>query len=359
MNLLAENNKPLDSVSLNANTVPVKLNFVQFMRNPFVDQFSIELLFTSIRREMKRLGVGIDARTVPYQSKGFWPRLANIVWASRNQGDVNHITGDIHYLAIGLKKSRTILTIHDCYQLERLSGIKRWIMRVFWFDLPMHRAAVVTIISEEAKRQILRYVPMPADRIAVVPDAVAPIFQPYPKKFNSDCPQILQIGTKPNKNVPRLIEALRGLNCHLKIIGVLDREQLRLLDRSGISYDADENLGEAAIYRAYCDADIVSFASTYEGFGMPIIEAQWVERPVVTSNCSSMPEVAGGAACLVDPFDVMSIRQGVQRLIDDEPYRESLIELGRKNRERFTLQAVAKQYLSLYEHLADGRFEQN
>lgn len=330
-------------------------HLVHFQRNPFIDQFSIELLFTSLRREMKGLGVGVEARTVPYQSKGFWPRLANTVWAARNQGDVNHITGDIHYLAIGLRKERTILTIHDCYQLERLTGIKRWLMRVFWFDLPMRRSAVVTVISEEAKRQILRYVRMPAERITVVPDAVAPIFRPYPKRFNSDCPQILQIGTKPNKNVPRLIEALREVNCHLKIIGVLDREQLQLLDRSGISYDADENLGEAAMYRAYCDADVVSFASTYEGFGMPIIEAQWVERPVVTSNCSSMPEVAGGAACLVDPFDAMSIRRGLQRVIDDEQYRTSLIERGRQNRERFSLQAVSRRYLAIYEQVANGR----
>lgn len=330
-------------------------NVVQFLRNPFVDQFSIEILFASLRETLRGHGANVTGKTVPYQSKGFWPRLGNIIWASRNQGDVNHITGDIHYLAIGLEKARTILTIHDCYQLERLSGIKRWIMRVFWFDLPMRRSAVVTIISEEAKRQVLRYVRMPADHITVVPDAVAPIFQPYPKKFNSDCPQILQIGTKSNKNVPRLVEALHGLNCHLKIVGVLDRELRKLLDHSGLSYDADENLGEAAIYRAYCDADIVSFVSTYEGFGMPIIEAQWVERPVVTSNCSSMPEIAGDAACLVDPFDVMSIRQGMQRLINDEQYRESLIELGRKNREKFTLQAVAKRYLSLYERLADGR----
>jgi glycosyltransferase involved in cell wall biosynthesis len=84
---------------------------------------------------------------------------------------------------------------------------------------------------------------------------------------------------------------------------------------------------------------------------MPIIEAQWVERPVVTSNCSSMPEVAGDSACLVNPYDVKSIRCGLRRVIEDVAYRESLIERGRKNRERFSLNAVARQYLSLYEQL--------
>lgn len=324
---------------------------VHFQRNPFLDQFSIELLFASIRESMRARGTQVQSKTVPYQSKGFWPRLANILWASRHQGRINHITGDIHYLALGLRRDRTILTIHDCYQLERLKGLKRWIMRVFWFDLPMRNSAVVTVISEEAKRQLRRYVGVSAERIVVVPDAVAPTFKPYPKRFNVDCPQILQIGTKPNKNIPRLIEAIKGLRCHLKIIGVLDRDQLRMLDRSGISYDGDANLGEAAMYRAYCDADVVCFASTYEGFGMPIIEAQWVERPVVTSNCSSMPEVAGDAACLVNPFSVTSIRAGLERVINDADYRGTLIERGRINRERFSLTQVAGSYLSLYKTL--------
>lgn len=325
---------------------------IHFQRNPFLDQFSIELLFASIRDTMRTIGARVQSKTVPYQSKGLWPRLANIIWASRNQGRVNHITGDIHYLALGLRREHTVLTIHDCYQLERLKGLKRWIMRIVWFDLPMRHAAVVTVISEDAKRQLIRFVGAEAERIVVVPDAVAPTFKPYPKPFNAACPQILQIGTKPNKNIPRLIKALKGLKCHLKIIGVLDREQLRLLDQSGISYDADANLGEAAMYRAYCDADVVCFASTYEGFGMPIIEAQWVERAVVTSNCSSMPEVAGDAACLVDPFSVASIRAGLERVIHDADYRSSLIDRGRQNRERFSLEEVAGRYLALYKTLA-------
>jgi glycosyltransferase involved in cell wall biosynthesis len=221
-------------------------------------------------------------------------------------------------------------------------------MRFFWFDWPMRCATVVTVISEETKRQLLRQVSAPECKIVVVPDAVAPVYQPYPKPFRTECPQILHVGTKPNKNLSRLIQAVRGLTCHVKIIGVLNDAQRRELESSGISYDAEGNLGGAAMYRAYCDADLVSFPSIYEGFGMPIIEAQWVERPVVTSNCSSMPEVAGGAACLVDPFDVGSIRAGIQRVIEDGPYRESLIELGRKNRERFSLAQVARQYAALY-----------
>jgi glycosyltransferase involved in cell wall biosynthesis len=324
---------------------------VHFQRNPFPDQFSIELLFASLREPMREQGCNVAPVVVPYQSKGFWPRVASVLWVNRHQGDINHITGDVHFLAIGLKSDRTILTIHDCWALERLSGIKHWMMRKFWFDLPVRQAAMITVISEETKRQLLHHVRIPANKIVVIPDAVAPIFQPYPKPFCDECPQILHVGTKPNKNLPRLLQAVQGMKCHLRIVGILDDEQRVLLERSGISYDADANLGEAAMYRAYCDADVVSFASTYEGFGMPIIEAQWVERPVVTSNCSSMPEIAGEGACLVDPYSVDSIRQGLGRVIGDANYRTSLIEHGRKNREQFSLAEVARSYISLYEQL--------
>jgi glycosyltransferase involved in cell wall biosynthesis len=324
---------------------------IHFQRKPFPGQFSIEHLFASLREPMCATGLDVVPVVVPFQSKGFWPRAASILWAGRHQGDVNHITGDIHFLAIGLNRKRTILTIHDCLALERLSGIKRWLMRKFWFDLPIRHVALVTVISEETKRQLLRHVNLPDEKIVVIPDAVAPIFQPCPKPFHSECPTILHIGTKPNKNLPRLIEAVKGLKCHLKIIGVLDGEQRRRLDESGVSFDTDANLSEAAMFQAYCQADVVCFASTYEGFGMPIIEAQWVERPVVTSNCSSMPEVAGQGACLVDPFSVESIRQGLARVIGDADYRERILALGRKNRETYSLTEIAKRYIALYERL--------
>lgn len=302
---------------------------------------------------MRSLGAEITPAIAPYPTKGLWPRVKNVAWAVRHQGDINHVTGDVHYLAIGLRPDRTILTIHDCYNLERLSGLKRWIMRVFWFDWPIRHAAIVTVISEETKKQLLRFVQVPEGKIVIIPDAISPIYQPSPKPFRSDCPQILHVGTMRNKNLPRLIQAVQGLKCSLKIIGVLENAHRLQLQESGISYDAKANLTEREMYQAYCDADLVSFASTYEGFGMPIIEAQWVERPVVTSNCSSMPEVAGEGACFVNPFDVDSIRQGLQQVIDDAAYRASLVEHGRKNRVRFSLVEVARAYVSLYEQLSD------
>ena len=297
---------------------------------------------------MRGHGCEIVPAVVPNQSNGFWPRFANMIWAARHQGDVNHVTGDVHYLALLLRPDRTILTIHDCYSLERLKGLKRWLLRMFWFELPIRRAAIVTVISEETKRQLLRHVHVSADKVHVIPDIISPLYRPCPRPFRSECPKILHIGTKINKNLLRLISARHGLNCHLHIVGHLNGIQTSALKAAGIAFSTSCDLTELEMYECYCDADLVAFVSTYEGFGLPIVEANAVGRPVVTSSISSMPEVAGNAACLVDPYDVASIRLGIRCIIEEPEYRAQLIENGFQNTQRFQADAIARKYLDLY-----------
>ena len=97
--------------------------------------------------------------------------------------------------------------------------------------------------------------------------------------------------------------------------------------------------------------DLLVFVSTYEGFGLPILEAQATGRPVITSNVLSMPEVAGDSACLVDPFDVSSIRKGILKVINDPAYREKLIKRGFENVKRFQPDKIAEQYADIYRGL--------
>lgn len=324
------------------------MKIIHIHRRPVAGHHSIEGLFAALRAEMRRAGCRVDPLVVPYPSKGLIRRLLNGWHVRRRQGDVNHITGDDHYLALATRSDHTILTIHDCFALERLSGLKRAVLKLFWFDLPVRRAAVVTVISQETKRQLMRHIRVPANKIVVIPDSVSPAFRPCPRPFNSQRPQIMHLGTKPNKNLPRLIEVVRGLSCRLKIIGPLNESLRRQLSAAELDYVAVDSLSEAELVDAYRDCDLVSFVSTYEGFGLPILEANAVGRPVVTANISSMPEVAGDAACLVDPFDVDSIRNGLRRVIEDGAYRDELVQRGFENVKRFEAAAVADQYLSLY-----------
>ena len=111
------------------------------------------------------------------------------------------------------------------------------------------------------------------------------------------------------------------------------------------------NLTKEEVVQKYIDADILVFGSLFEGFGMPIIEANAVGRAVVTGNCSAMPEVAGNAACLVNPLEVESIRSGIMRVIRDDAYRLHLIENGRINKERFEAVKIADEYFQLYKEV--------
>jgi glycosyltransferase involved in cell wall biosynthesis len=180
---------------------------------------------------------------------------------------------------------------------------------------------------------------------------VDPACTPDPRPFHSECPRILHVGTKRNKNLDRAVEALCGLPCTLDVVGSLDDRQLALLSGSGVSWENGMDLSWEEMRDRYRSCDMLLFPSTFEGFGLPILEAQAMGRPVVTSRASSMPEVAGDGACLVDPFNVASIREGVLRVIRDREYREVLVRKGFENVERFRPEAVARMYMDVYEEV--------
>lgn len=297
-------------------------------------------------------GFILRAHTVKNHSKGLWLRL-RILWdAFRQKTAICHITGDIHFIALVLPGDRTILTIHDCGFMRHPNPLLRGVLGIFWLQLPVRRARWITVVSEATRQEVLRYTGCRPDKIRVIPTIIRSHFAPVPKPFSAE-PVVLHIGTAPNKNLPRHIAALAGLSLRLHIIGRISESDRRLLEEHGIRYRNDWNLSDPEVKAAYENCDLLLFASTFEGFGMPILEAQSVGRPVITSACSSMPEVAGEAACYVDPLDITSIRAGIIRVTNDARYRENLIAAGRENVKRFSSEAVAAAYLELYAAVAD------
>jgi glycosyltransferase involved in cell wall biosynthesis len=289
-----------------------------------------------------------EAWVCRFRSQGVARRLFNLLEAPFHQGDINHVTGDVHYVTLLLRKKRTVLTIHDCRSMLRLRGARRLVFQWLWLKLPVRRCSVVSVISEHTRREVLRYTSCPESKTRVVPDPVGNEFRPASKAFNADQPRILQVGTGENKNLGRMAEALSGIRCRLDIIGRLSPDAKRTLEHSGIEYEWAAGLSGAEVAAKYRDADLVAFCSMYEGFGMPILEAQATGRPVVTSNIEPMSEVAGSGACLVDPFDCASIRRGVLQVINDVEYRNHLISQGFENVKRFRAETIAAQYAALY-----------
>ena len=315
--------------------------------------FSIEQLFDQLYAHLGRSGVRVRRLELPHVSTGLVSVVRNAWFVATHRGlGVVHITGDVHYAALLRPWSKAVITVHDCVVLRRGTGFKRLVLRALWFDLPLRLAAAVIVISDQTKLEVQRLVALPAHKITVIPNFVDPRFIPSERPFATDWPRILHVGTTPNKNLTHVIAALRDVRCVLVIVGPLSPAELVALRDQGIRYENCVGVDHATMIRLYDEADLISFPSTYEGFGMPILEGQAVGRPVLTSDREPMRSVAGPAgALLVDPESVAAIRHGFLRLIGEADLRSRLVAAGRANSRRYTLQAVAERYLDIYQTL--------
>lgn len=280
--------------------------------------------------------------------------IKNLIFAFKKRGDINHVSGDVHYIILALLGKKNVLTIHDLVFLKNSKNkIDYYYKYIFWLYLPVRLSTVVTCISEKTKNEILNLVHK--DNIVVIHNSVGIEFieNPYIEPKNG-CFNILHIGTGWNKNLKNVVFALqklKHLNFVLTIVGKLQEDQEKMLLESGIKYTNKINLNDQQIYNEYCLSHIISFPSFYEGFGMPIIEGQKVGRPILTSNIEPLKEVANDSVLFVNPNDVNSIKMGFEKLLTDPEFRDLLILKGRENVKRFSSYFIASQYIKIYARL--------
>ena len=316
--------------------------------------FSIGKVFKPIVEEMRQYG-HVDCIELPcsdYSLKSLWHNIK----AARNavkkeKYDIVHITGSEHYLLPFLRKYNTVVTVHDLgiYTNKKL-GLRTIPKYLFWIrTLPL--ANYVTFISDKSEREALKLVKLRDGKHSTVLNPVGKEFVPYPKTINTDCPVILHVGTKENKNLESAAIALKGFPCKMRIVGNLTEEQRLVLKLYGIHYEQVSNLTDKEILQEYTNCDYVNFPSLYEGFGMPIIEGQAIGRPVLTSNLSPMKEVANGAAIIVDPTKPEDIRRGYDEM---RQQADELVERGFVNVKRFALDKITRQYFEIYKQTTNN-----
>ena len=277
-----------------------------------------------------------------------------------------------HYVLPPLVTCRSVVTIHDCIHLMFPQYLPNQLALAYArtsIRLAAKRSTRVLTVSESSKRDILRFVDVPADKINVIYNAYDERFSDEPReedvvrvreRYQLHDPFVLYAGNvKPHKNLERLIEAFgsvrrRGLD-HLKLVLIGDeisgyaalrravhRHQLHKYVRF-LGYLPEETL--AVMYRL---AGVFVFPSLYEGFGLPPLEAMASGTPVVMSNVSSLPEVAGDAAVLVDPYDPAAIADGIERVLTDDALRRDLTAKGLARAKQFSWETSVRRVRDIY-----------
>jgi len=277
-----------------------------------------------------------------------------------------------HYVLPPLVGCRSVVTIHDCIHLMFPQYLPNRFALAYArtsIALAARRATRIMTVSESSKRDILRMVDAPADKIDVIYNAYDERFGVEPReedvlrvreRYQLQDPFILYAGNvKPHKNLERLIEAFhlvraRGLDqVKLVLIGddiskyaalrrAVHQHQLHKYVRF-LGYLPEDTL--AALYRL---AGVFVFPSLYEGFGLPPLEAMASGTPVVTSNVSSLPEVAGDAAVLVDPYDPGAIADGIERVLTDQALRDDLRRKGLARAKQFSWDQSVRRIREIY-----------
>jgi glycosyltransferase involved in cell wall biosynthesis len=328
------------------------INFLY--REPRKTGFSIEGIFHLVTADLHdKIGISqfyCAART---------SRFRNIRAARKSAGPLNHITGDVNFLAIGLFGRKNILTIHDLgfYENPVHPPLVKFVYRLFWFTLPLKFIDRVTVVSAFPRDKPVYYFHFPSERIDIIPNPVKPVFVPAPRVPSDERPVVLMMGTGKHKNLGNLIEALRDTRFRLDIIGWPDASEVERLQRYRIPYTIYNGLSDECVFERYAACDVLFMASFYEGFGMPIIEAQSVGRPVITSNIGAMKELGEGSALLVDPNDIAAIREALLRLSRDPELYQAHVHAGFENAKKFHHEKIASMYLAVYRKLSGKNTE--
>jgi glycosyltransferase involved in cell wall biosynthesis len=315
---------------------------------------------------------GIAETARPYS----FGELVRLPLASRRaHADLFHAP---HYVLPPFVTGPTVVTIHDCIHLrfpQYLPSRTAWVYAHTMIRLAARKATRILTVSDASKRDILHYTGVRPEKVVVVHNGLDARFATPPdaealervrQRFDLVHPFVLYVGNiKPHKNLERLIEgfalARAGGPDDLRLVLIGDEiSKYPTLRQSVHRHRLDKYVRyfgfqpAATLVAFYRLARAFVFPSLYEGFGLPPLEAMANLTPVVTSNLSSMPEVVGDAAVLVDPYDVQSIADGIHRAVSDEPLRQVLIERGRLRAQTFSWRHAAEQTLAVY-HEALGR----
>lgn len=298
--------------------------------------------------------------------------------ARRHRLDLLHdLTGVSPLLFAHLGGVPTISTIQDVFALSYPGYSSRLDALIYRHWLPRMAPALSGVLtgSEQSRSDIQHCLGVAPERVRTIPLGVRSLFRPLPieevrarlrERFGIRSPYVLYVGALTRrKNIERSLEAFARLapdfpELRLVLTGARSWQQspiaetvarLRLADRVQLTGP----VADADLPVLYSGARLFTFPSLYEGFGLPVLEAMACGTPVVTSNVSSLPEVAGDAAATVDPLDVSALEAAMRRILTDDAWAEQLRRAGLQQVSKFSWETTARATLNFYATVALAR----
>ena len=306
---------------------------------------SIEEFANRIKRYLD-----VDIVTCPCASvtiKGLWE---NIRFARTLRAPVYHIVSPGEaYLLPFLSGGKRIITYHDLgTRYASRNALYRFVRIATGITPSKYFADYITFVSGQTCREYTEHVgTCRSGGMKIIynsyDDRLVPAEKTGRNKFT-----VLQIGTADRKNIMGTIEAVRGLDVKLNIIGKLKEKHIQKLEAYHIDYSNRTDIPYEDVVKAYRDCDVVCFPTFYEGYGLPVLEANVMKRPVIAGDIGIIREIGGRAVFYADPYDIKSIRNAIVTLEKDRDLRQRLVEEGVRNAGRFAPEKIYGQYQKIY-----------
>jgi glycosyltransferase involved in cell wall biosynthesis len=339
------------------------------------------------RQQSSFEGLPGNIRFLPY-GKGYASLASHLRFQFLLRGlmpDIFHVP---HRLVPYFMPCAYVVTVHDLDKIvfrQEFGSSLRAEARFHMLRHGLLRADRIISVSQATKRDLVHLMGAPADRIEIVPNAISEQFMACDsesacretlERYQVDYPFLLYAGNiQPQKNLKRLVEAFAVVQAELEPHPLYNNLRLIII---GDDVAAHPDLRRAVIRSRmqqrvrflgfvpaetlrifYRSAAAFVFPSLYEGFGLPPLEAMAQGTPVVTSNVSSLPEVVGDAAVLVNPEKIFDIARGIREVLTNEGLRTTLCARGRARVERFSWDRTADRVLEIYREVVESRRASN
>jgi glycosyltransferase involved in cell wall biosynthesis len=295
----------------------------------------------------------VGGKTYPFP-----PTVADILWNRLHTLRIEKLVGDLDVFHSSdwtqpPSNAFNVTTIHDLVPLRFPQYSHPRIVSAHKARLKHIKKEIdVVIVPSNATKEDLMTIGVDENKIRVISEAPDPIYKPAKKKEIEKLKRehrikkgyILAVGVGPRKNTERIIEAYEKARAgkDLKLI-ILGHPYKKIEQKRGVVFTGHVGIDKMPVY--YSGAEVLVYPTIYEGFGLPVLEAFSCKTPVVTSNISSLPEVAADAAEIVDPFDADSITEGIKNALNR---KQGLIDKGLRRSKDFSWKKTAEMTLEVY-----------